>query len=190
MDIINSSGAVLAGLDSSDWISLGTAVILLVTAIILFFYTRYTYRQWKESKAQTDLLQTPYLQLLFNNEIKISKFSLRNAGKGVATKIAIERWTPPDRELEVAFSPIELIEPGEEKIVRYKVLESGQGVTLRDMLIYSFGDYLPLKRQSPFVNEKPVCTFGISYEDIIGRKHYYDIVPDEGGYKMTRKKMR
>lgn len=178
MDILNSFLEIISKLDRN--------IILLLTALIIFLYTYYTFRLWKESKAQTTLLQTPYLILRFDKSKR--EFYLKNIGKSIATKIVIEGsktlMTDIEKEFEIKFNTIELLEPEKERPVEYKIYENG--VEISDAKSRRFAVYFfPIIPSSESYKNKKII-FRMTYKNIFGRTFYFDVLVAENEYRLKR----
>ncbi len=72
-------------------------LVLIITAGILVWYTKETYRLRKESERQTELMLRPFViaEFVFTKELINTVFKVHNIGNGAATNIQItadEGW--------------------------------------------------------------------------------------------------
>ncbi|HLC17871.1 MAG TPA: hypothetical protein VJM57_02515 [Thermodesulfobacteriota bacterium] len=161
--------------------------ILLVTALSVFVYTFFTYKLWKATKRQTDPLHTPYLKLRFSRED--TSLYVKNVGHDIATKIQIEGekllLTDLEKSLELRFDMIEILEPGEEKIVPFRVFEDNK--TSNDRFGIYFFTRAATTSTSPFrVRNRRSRNFRISFNNIFEQKYYYKTYLEEGEYRIKK----
>ncbi|MBI5888363.1 MAG: hypothetical protein HZB82_06610 [Deltaproteobacteria bacterium] len=153
----------LQGLDASN-------LILLLTALIVAYYTLITRNLWKESKVQTELQLSPYLILYFARAE--TRLSVKNVGKGIATKIDLEGeriiTTDIEKELEIKFNSIEILLPNEERYFHYKTFEDGLEIEA-DLGIYFFSR---IPSENAMLQKR---TFKLTYKNIFGQMYYNDV---------------
>jgi len=102
------------------WGTMIQTIALVVTLIIIIFYTIFTFQLRKTAIKQTKLQLTPYIILKYKNDL-----ICRNIGNCPAINIEISTFEAINKDSKLVFRikypPLYVLEPKEEKIIKPEI---------------------------------------------------------------------
>ncbi len=140
---------------------------LIVTSIIVFFYTKATYSLLNAAKEQNELVMLPLLTLRYVDGPKYPKMVIKNIGKGAALNVKvknIEMYFKETREkytLKLALDKSNILEPGEKREVSEEVILNGHRLRSNSLMPYFDPRFAESNRNLQITFENAL---GIKYE--------------------------